>query len=78
MALMALAPEQRKLSQYIRLGVTTALGVGLCLIPTMSAANNDVQLLYSTSPWMIPTLCIVYFLAVVAIHVKIPGKSKRH
>ena len=74
---LSLPARERKISTYIRLGFNAICGLALCLIATIRF-NETEKLNYLTSPWMIPTLCLVYFFCVVVNHVRIPGKSKAH
>jgi hypothetical protein len=55
---LSLPAEQKKLSQYVRLGINGVFGIGLCLISTMKY-NEDTKTNYMWSPWMIPTICIL-------------------
>ncbi|KAF2250693.1 hypothetical protein BU26DRAFT_424254 [Trematosphaeria pertusa] len=73
---LSLPASQRRVSQYVRLGVNLVFGVGLCLISTLKY-NWDLKANYLSSPWMIPTLCIVYFVCVVVNHISLP-KRKMH
>ncbi|KAF2274201.1 uncharacterized protein EI97DRAFT_422655 [Westerdykella ornata] len=74
---LSLPARQRKPSQYIRLGINGSCGLGLCLI-SLIKFNKDHEANYLVSVWMIPTLCIVYFVCVLANHVRLPGKAKSH
>jgi low temperature requirement protein LtrA len=55
---LSLPASEKKLSQYIRLGITFVVGIGLCLVSTLKY-NVDYKLNYLQSPWMIPTICIL-------------------
>ena len=50
-----------------------ACGVGLCLV-SLIKYNYEHKQAYLSGAWMIPTLCIVYFVCVVVAHVRLPGK----
>ncbi|KAF2688479.1 hypothetical protein K458DRAFT_440113 [Lentithecium fluviatile CBS 122367] len=73
---LSLPASQKTASQHIRLGINFVLGVGLCLISTIKYNYTNKQN-YMWSPWMIPTLCILYFICVVINHVSLP-KRKTH
>lgn len=74
---LSLTAEKRKRSQYIRIGLAFAAGVALCLI-TLLRYNADARGNYMASAWMVPTLCIVYFVCVVANHIRVQSKTKAH
>jgi hypothetical protein len=73
---LSLPAHQRKPSTYIRLGINGICGLGLCLI-SLIKFNFDEKMNYLSSPWMIPTLCLVLFFCVVVNHVRLP-KRKTH
>ena len=57
------------MAEYIRLAVTTLLGTGLALVATIRF-NEDNELSFLASSWMIPTICLISFFAVVVTHIK--------
>ncbi|KAF2744566.1 hypothetical protein M011DRAFT_168779 [Sporormia fimetaria CBS 119925] len=73
LGVLSLPRHQRKASQYIRLGVNFASGLGICLVSLLSF-NEEHEITYLTEAWMIPTICLVYFVNVVITHVRLPGK----
>ncbi|KAJ4287620.1 hypothetical protein N0V90_012323 [Kalmusia sp. IMI 367209] len=73
---LSLPASQRRLSTYIRLGVNFVFGAGLCLLSTLKF-NSNLQENYLSSAWMIPTVCLVYFICVVVNHIRMP-RRKRH
>ncbi|KAF2003054.1 hypothetical protein P154DRAFT_487403 [Amniculicola lignicola CBS 123094] len=73
----SLPASQRKVSSYIRLGFNAAVGIGMCLVSIIKT-NEVHEQNYLISAWMIPTLCILLFLCVVANHIRLPFKSKAH
>lgn len=74
--LLSLPVHKRNLSGYIRLGINAAAGVGLCMT-TLIRHNETALGNYMSSPWMIPTICIVMFICVLVNHVRLP-KRKVH
>ncbi|KAF2878548.1 hypothetical protein BDV95DRAFT_475710, partial [Massariosphaeria phaeospora] len=68
---ISLPVHQRTLSQRIRLGLNAFFGVGLCLI-SLLRYNMDLKVNYMSSDWMIPTICMIYFICVVINHVSLP------
>ncbi|KAF2647659.1 hypothetical protein K491DRAFT_723245 [Lophiostoma macrostomum CBS 122681] len=77
MGFLSLPGSKRKPSEYARLGINGACGLGLTLISLLKYnANLEGNFLASTG--MIPTLMAVYFLCVLANHVRIPGRNKAH
>lgn len=52
------------------------LGIGLALVATMQY-NETNELNFLGSSWMIPTICLISFFAVVITHIKKP-KKKAH
>ncbi|KAF2203015.1 hypothetical protein GQ43DRAFT_412506 [Delitschia confertaspora ATCC 74209] len=76
LSMLSFTPEQRRALQYFRQGLNFLLGLGLCLLSTMK--YTDASGKYASSPWMIPTLCIVFFICLVVNHVRIGEKDKAH
>jgi hypothetical protein len=74
---LSLPHHKKTASQYIRLGTNVLSGIGLCLLSTIKY-NIQLRDTYLSSAWMIPTICLVYFVNVVITHIRIPGKLKGH
>jgi hypothetical protein len=74
---LSLPAHQKTASQFIRLGINVVCGVGLCLLSLLKF-NSELGPNYMLSAWMVPTLCLVYFVNVIITHVRVPGKSKSH
>jgi len=55
--------------------VNLTLGVGLMLLATMS--KYDARAKFATTPWIIPSMCLVYFVALVLIHLARPPSKAR-
>ncbi|KAL1601471.1 hypothetical protein SLS60_006386 [Paraconiothyrium brasiliense] len=72
---LSLPASQRRVSSYVRLGVNLIFGVGLCLVATLKF-NEALEENYLASAWMIPTICLVYFVCVVINHIRIKGIKK--
>lgn len=58
---VAMAPAQK-----IVLGVNLVFGVGLMLLASMSKYDAHDQ--FATTPWIIPSICLVFFFSLVIIH----------
>ncbi|KAF2015331.1 hypothetical protein BU24DRAFT_450068 [Aaosphaeria arxii CBS 175.79] len=71
---LSLPKSGRRMSEYIRLGANAAFSVGLCLI-TLLRYNDTSLSNFMMSAWMIPLICIVYFLCVLGNHLRLPGKK---
>jgi hypothetical protein len=52
----------------VRLGITAAAGVGLCLVSLIRYSETNMYA-YLGSAWMIPTICLTLFFCVVVDHV---------
>jgi hypothetical protein len=53
--------------QWISIGIIAILGLGLMLLSSM--AQFDAHTRFSMSPWIIPSLCIVYLCALILVHI---------
>ncbi|RYP72517.1 hypothetical protein DL771_004157 [Monosporascus sp. 5C6A] len=53
-------------TQKVVLGVNLVFGVGLMLLASMSRYEAHAQ--FSTTPWVIPSICLVFFFSLVIIH----------
>jgi biotin transporter BioY len=53
-------------TQSIVVGVNIVLGAGLMLLATMS--RYDAHAKFATTPWIIPTIFLVFLTALVLIH----------
>ncbi|KAF2640764.1 hypothetical protein P280DRAFT_490167 [Massarina eburnea CBS 473.64] len=73
---LSLPDSQRRLSQYIRLGINLFCGVGLSLVATLKY-DWDLKANFLSSAWMIPTILLVYFVCVVGNHLGLPAKFRR-
>jgi hypothetical protein len=60
----------------VRLAVTAAAGVGLCLVSLIRFSETHMDS-YLGSAWMIPTICLTLFFCVVVDHIGMP-KKKAH
>ncbi|KAF2471156.1 uncharacterized protein BDR25DRAFT_223577 [Lindgomyces ingoldianus] len=74
---LSLPAHQRRGSEYIRLSINFFAGVGVCMIIPLVVHFGDKDGNYISSAWLIPTLCILFFLCVV-INVAKVGKEKKH
>jgi len=54
------------MTNNIVLGANLVLGVGLMLLATMSRFDAHDE--FTTTPWIIPSICLVFFSALVIIH----------
>ncbi|KAJ4347952.1 uncharacterized protein N0V89_009324 [Didymosphaeria variabile] len=72
---LSLPASQRRVSSYVRLCVNFIFGVGLCLVATLKL-NEPLEENYLASAWMIPTICLVYFVCVVTNHIRVKGIKK--
>ncbi|KAK3345802.1 hypothetical protein B0T25DRAFT_633497 [Lasiosphaeria hispida] len=59
-------PRLAVLAQRLVMGVVLVFGVGLMLLASMSRYEAHAR--FTTTPWIIPSICIVFFFALVAIH----------
>jgi hypothetical protein len=59
-------PRLTMLAQKVVLGVVLMFGVGLMLLASMS--RHEAHARFTTTPWIIPTICIVFLFALVTIH----------
>ncbi len=53
--------------QKLVIGANAVLGVGLMLLASM--AQTDSHTRFSMSPWIVPSLCVVYLCALILVHV---------
>ncbi|KAI0571666.1 LtrA domain-containing protein [Pyrenophora tritici-repentis] len=75
-AFLSLQQERRHLCEYLRLLVMLVTGFTICLI-CLVTTNKKEQKVYMESAWMLPTICILFFLCVVARHIRRPKWMKR-
>ena len=54
------------LTEKAVLGVNLVFGVGLMLLASMSRYEAHAK--FSTTPWIIPSICLVFFFSLVIIH----------
>ena len=73
---LSLPKHQRRIAEYVRLGVNAVFGLALCLLSTIRY-NDGNMYRYLRSAWMIPTICLILFICVVVSHVRAP-KRKAH
>ncbi|CAE7016269.1 LtrA domain containing protein [Pyrenophora teres f. teres] len=76
-AFLSLQQEKRHLREYLRLLVMLVTGFTICLI-CLVGTNKKEQKMYMESAWMLPTICILFFLCVVARHIRRPKWMKRN
>jgi hypothetical protein len=72
---IALPASRRHISEYMRIAVNAVCGLTLCLI-TLVNTNAVTQERYMESAWMLPVICILLFIDVVAIHARNPWSKK--
>ncbi|KAK7953080.1 hypothetical protein PG996_013975 [Apiospora saccharicola] len=60
-----------KSSEYIRIGIFVSAGLALGLLPLISTDSYREEEYY-TSPWVLPTICLVVFFVFVCTHVRKP------
>lgn len=75
--LRCISKPPQKIASFIRVGVNMAFGVGLCLLTTIHL-NDKYAENYLYSAWLLPTLCLTLFAAVVVVHIGIPSGLRRH
>jgi hypothetical protein len=73
---LSLPKHKHTISNYIRLGINAAAGLGLCLVVLIKYNAQSLDN-YMSSAWMIPTICLVMFICVLVNHVRLP-KRKVH
>jgi uncharacterized integral membrane protein len=73
---ISLPASRRHKSEYMRLAVNAVCGLTLCLI-TLVNTNAVTQERYMESAWMLPVICILLFIDVVAIHARTPWWKKK-
>jgi peptidoglycan/LPS O-acetylase OafA/YrhL len=70
-AFLSLPPRKRHLPQYMRLLFMVVLGFAICLVCLVNT-NKPNQKHYMESNWMLPTICIIFFVCVVVTHARPP------
>ena len=75
-AFLSLQQEKRHVREYLRLLVLLVTGFTICLICLVST-NKKEQKVYMESAWMLPTICILFLVCVVARHIRMPGWLER-
>jgi hypothetical protein len=50
----------KTLGQYIRGGANFVIGIGLCLLSLLKLTDTVAE--YTSSPWVLPTLCLSLFI----------------
>ncbi|KAH7119344.1 hypothetical protein EDB81DRAFT_891824 [Dactylonectria macrodidyma] len=56
----------------VRTGIFFALGLGLSLVSTLHF-NQTKDYNYKNSPWLLPTICLVWVLVLVITHIRNPS-----
>ncbi|KAH8881009.1 hypothetical protein GQ53DRAFT_520559 [Thozetella sp. PMI_491] len=56
---------------YFRTTLNTLFAVGLCLVSLVNN-NDDRAEAYESSPWMLPTICLVFFIVLIVNHLPHP------
>ncbi|KAH8712198.1 bacterial low temperature requirement A protein-domain-containing protein [Phaeosphaeriaceae sp. PMI808] len=74
---LALPVHHRRIGPSVRLAITGALGVALCLVALIRFNNHELTAFLGSS-WMIPTICLVLFICVVIDQAGMPKKRKAH
>lgn len=75
--IISLPASRRQRSEYIRLAVNGICGLVLCLI-TLVNTSAVTQERYLESAWMLPVICIITFVDILALHVRKSDKHKDH
>ncbi|KAH7068436.1 hypothetical protein BKA63DRAFT_581897 [Paraphoma chrysanthemicola] len=75
--IISLPARRRQKSEYIRLAVNGICGLVLCLI-TLVHTSAVTQERYLESAWMLPVICIITFIDVLALHIRKSDKHKGH
>lgn len=68
-AFVSLPTHHRHIREYIRLTVKVTCGFTICLICPVST-SKPAQKMYMESSSMLPTICLIFFVCVVARHVR--------
>ncbi|CAK4034602.1 Hypothetical predicted protein [Lecanosticta acicola] len=79
----ALSQRRKRWYHWIRLGLSTLVGFGLCLLTAMEAEGQGPGASFILSPWLLPTVTLCLLIVVVLNNVKqthpdvIKGKKGR-
>lgn len=73
---ISLPKHERRVAQYVPLGVNALFGIGLCLVSVIRYSDNNMRA-FLGSVWMVPTICLTLFFCVVINHIRLP-KRKTH
>jgi hypothetical protein len=71
-AFVSLRHKERNWREYIRLSFHTFCGFAICLICLINT-NKPSQKSHMESAWMLPTICLIFFLCVAMRHVRWKG-----
>ncbi|KAH7160951.1 hypothetical protein EDB81DRAFT_332783 [Dactylonectria macrodidyma] len=73
MTLLTIVARTKSWSKWgiFRTGIFLALGVGLSLVSTIHF-NQTAAYNYKNSPWLLPTICLVWFLVLAITHIRNP------
>lgn len=58
----ALSQRKKRRYQWVRLGLSTVVGVGLCLLAAMEASDGGPGANFILSPWLLPTVALSLFI----------------
>jgi len=73
---LSLPPKDRHMVEYLRIAFKGVCGMALCMV-CLVHTNHLTEKTYIESAWMLPTLCFILFLCVVATHIR-PWNQKHH
>ena len=61
------------LFNYVRIGLNMLLALGLCLVTLLGLNENDMDA-YNNTPWIMPTICLTFFIVLVVNHLPHPSR----
>lgn len=58
---------------YVRTGLNMLLALGLCLV-TLLGVNEAAMDTYDGTPWILPTICLTFFVVLIINHLPHPSR----
>ncbi len=58
---------------YVRTGLNVLLALGLCLV-TLLGVNETAMDNYNGTPWILPTICLTFFVVLIINHLPHPSR----